>query len=206
MARTATPLLPAALSALPGLALAGAGLLHPSYLTYTTSYRWWVLHVVGLFVFPLVAVALVALYRGRRDVVAWLVAVLAFGYACAYSALDVISGIGAGYVTWRLGPGQLRPDEVSYLFSIGTPLGEWGSRALLATALVVLLDALWRLRLRGLPAVLLMPGAWLVHTQHIFHPEGVVGMALIGLATGWLAYVRAQNSRSEGSSIPRNAS
>ena len=183
-----SPVLRASLCALPGVALGVAGLFHPAYLTYTTSHTWWVLHVVGMFVFPLVGVGLGSLVWGRRDPVALLVLLTAFVYAVAYNALDIISGIAAGWVTWKLGPGQLRPDEVSYLFRIGTPLGQVGSIALLAAVLLVLLDALRRLRLAALPAVLLLPGAYLVHTHHIFHPEGVIGMVLIGLSTGWLAW------------------
>jgi hypothetical protein len=179
----------ALLLALPGLALGAAGLLHPMHLTPATSRTWWVLHVVGLFVFPLVGVALIALVRGRRDPVALVVVVAAFGYACAYTALDVVNGIAAGYVTDRLGPGQPRPVEVGYLFDIGRPLGEWGSWALVVAALVVVVDAVRRSRVRALPALLVLPGAWLVHTHHIFAPLGATGMVLVGLSTGWLAYV-----------------
>lgn len=178
----------ALLLALPGLALGAAGLLHPMHLTYATSHTWWTLHVVGLFVFPLVGVALMALVRGRRDPVALLVLVAAFGYACAYTALDVVNGIAAGYVTDRLGPGQARPVEVRYLFDIGRPLGEWGSWALVLAALVVVADAVRRSRLWAVPAVLMLPGAYLVHTHHIFAPLGATGMVLVGLSTGWLAY------------------
>jgi len=200
----------ALLFALPGLALFVAGQFHPPHLTDATSHTWWTLHVTGLFVFPLVAVALVLLLRGRRDPVAVVVVLLAYVYATAYSALDVINGIGAGYVTWRLGPGQPRPDDLGSLFHIGTELGLWGSRALVAASVVVVLDALWRRRVWALPALVLVPGAYLVHVHHIFHPEGAAGMGLIGLATGWLAYLGGgparQNSRSAGSSMPRSAS
>ncbi len=178
--------------ALPGLALAAAGLLHPAHLTYATSRTWWLLHVLGMFVFPLVGVALMALFRGRRDPVAVLVVLASFGYAVAYTALDVISGLAAGYVTWRLGPGQARPDEVRYLFAVGGPIGQWGSRALVLAAVLVALDALGRRRLRALPGVLLPVGAVLVHQHHIFVPLGVTGMLLVGLATGWLGYLVAE--------------
>jgi hypothetical protein len=179
----------ALLLALPGLALGAAGLLHPMHLTYATSRTWWVLHAVGLFVFPLVGVALIAVVRGRRDPVALLVVLAGFGYSCAYTALDVVNGIAAGYVTDRLGPGEARPVEVNYLFAIGRPLGEWGSWALLVAALVVVADAVLRWRLWAVPAVLMLPGAWLVHSHHIFAPLGATGMVLVGLSTGWLAYV-----------------
>ncbi|MEP7092239.1 MAG: hypothetical protein ABI776_19205 [Nocardioidaceae bacterium] len=184
----AVPLRPVLL-ALPGLVLAAAGTVHPMHLSYATSQAWWTLHVPGLFVFPLVGVALMALFQGRRDPVALVAVLLAFGYAVAYSALDVIDGIAAGYVTHRLGPGVPRPDEVRYLFDIGRPFGEWGSQALLLATVVVVLDGLWRRHTRALPAVLMVPGAYLVHEFHIFAPQGVAGMVLIGLSTGWLAYV-----------------
>lgn len=168
--------------------LAVAGLFHPHSLTYASAPRWTMLHVAGLFVFPLVGVALAALVGGRRDPVAWCVALTAYVYATAYSALDVISGIGAGYVTWRLGEGAPRPDEVRSLFVIGGRLGEVGSLALIGCAVVVVADAIRRLGVLASPGLLLVPGALLVHVGHIFAPTGVAGMTLIGLATGWLAW------------------
>ena len=178
----------AAVLALPAVALAVAGLFHPMHLSYATSQTWWTLHVPGLFAFPLVGVALMALFRGRRDVVAVVAVLAAFGYATAYTT---INGIAAGYVTHRLGPGVPRPDEVRFLFDIGRPFGVWGSWALLLAAVVVAVDALWRHRLRALPAVLMVPGAYLVHDFHIFAPEGVAGMLLVGLSTAWVGYLRS---------------
>ena len=179
------------LLALPGLALAVAGLFHPHHLTYATSERWWTLHVPGLLVFPLVGLALAHLVRGRRDAVAWVVRLTAYAYATFYSALDVISGIGAGYVTHELGPGAARPEAVSLMFRIGTDLGRVGEYALLACVVVLAVDQVVRLGARALPGLLLVPGAWLVHVGHIFAPEGVAGTALLGVATGWLAWVAA---------------
>jgi hypothetical protein len=181
----------AAALALPGIALGVAGLFHPMHLTYATSQQWWLLHVPGLFVFPLVGVALIVLFRGRRDPVAVLAVVAASGYATAYTTLDVVDGIAAGYVTHRLGPGVPRPDEVRYLFDLGRPFGEWGSWALVLASVVVVSDALWRVGLRALPAVLMVVGAYLVHAFHIFAPQGATGMALVGLSTAWVAYLSA---------------
>ncbi len=180
----------AVLVALPGLALAGAGLLHPHSLSHATAGRWFGLHVAGLLVFPLVGAALALLVRGRGDPVAWVVRAAAYTYATFYSALDVISGIAAGYVTRELGPGVPRPDEVRLLFRIGTPLGEVGSVALLVCCAALALDALLR---RELPAAaaggVLVVGAWLVHLDHIFSPRGVIGMLLLGLATAAVVLV-----------------
>lgn len=179
-------MLPALLWALPGLSLAVSGYFHPMHLTHGSSHTWWGLHVAGLFAFPLVGVALMTLFRGRRDPVAAVAVLAAFVYATAYTALDVINGIGAGYVTWRLDASAPRPDEVRSLFHIGSPLGEIGSWALILTVVLVSLDALTRSGIVAAPGLVLVPGAWLVHTDHIFWPLGVLGIALVGLGTGWL--------------------
>ncbi len=188
MATTGTSLrVPPAALALPGVVLALAGLFHPHHLTAATSYRWWTLHVAGLVVFPLVGVALMALFRGRRDPVAWVVVIAAYVYATFYSALDVVNGIAAGYVTWSLGAGVPRPDEVRYLFHIGSPLGEIGSWALIMTTVVVAGDAFARSAVRALPVLALVAGAVLVHLDHIFSPWGSLGMLLIGVGTAFAA-------------------
>jgi len=178
--------------ALPALSLAAAGLFHPHRLDADTADRWFALHVAGLLVFPLVGVALAALVRGRRDPVAWAVRLAAYGYATFYSALDVISGIAAGYVTRELGAGVPRPDEVRLLFRIGTPLGEVGSWSLLVCCVLLAGDLLARHRVGALPVLLLVPGAWLVHTDHIFSPLGVAGMTLLGVGCGLLVATRPQ--------------
>ena len=172
--------------ALPGVTLAVAGLFHPHHLTYDTSWRWFALHLPGLLVFPLVGLALAELVHGRRDPAAWAVRGAAYVYATFYSALDVISGIAAGYVTHELGPGVPRPHEVSLLFRIGTPLGHVGSVALIAGCAVITADQL--ARNRAWPALLLVPGALLVHVGHIFAPTGVAGMLLLGLGTAGTAW------------------
>lgn len=179
-----------AVLALPALTLAAAGLFHPHSLSYETSWRWFALHVPGLLVFPLVGWALAVLVTGRTDTLAWLVRLSAYVYATFYTALDVISGIAAGWVTHQLGPGVPRPEAVSQLFRIGTPLGRVGEWALLLVVVALVVDRLVRRapwQVTALAAVLLLPGAWLVHVGHIFAPEGVVGMVLIGGGTAWLA-------------------
>ncbi len=185
MRRFAQPLL----LAVPGVALAVAGLLHPHHLTYDTAQRWYLLHVPGLLVFPLVGVALAALVRLRTDPLAWAIRLAAYVYATFYTALDVVSGIGAGYVTDRLGPGVPRPEAVSLMFRIGTPLGEVGSWALLACCALVVVDRVRRCGPPGLVALVLLPGAWLVHVDHIFSPSGVLGMLLVGAGTAAASFV-----------------
>ena len=194
----APAVLPPFVWALPGLVLAVAGYFHPMHLTHSSSHTWWGLHVAGLFAFPLVGVALMALFRGRRDPVAALAVLAAFVYATAYTALDVINGIGAGYVTWRLDASAPRPDEVRSLFDIGSPLGQIGSWALVLVAVVASGDALLRYGVRALPALVLVPGALLVHTDHIFWPLRSLGIALVGLGTAWLAHLRIHRLETSG--------
>lgn len=193
----AGPVLQGVLSALPGVALMVAGYFHPESLNHETAHRWWTLHVPGMVAFPLVGVALMALYRDRwprrGDPVAWLVVLSAFGYAIFYNALDILSGVGAGFVTSRLPEGAERPDEVRSIFAIGGPLGEIGSWCLLVAAVLVTVDLVrrWGVAAGG-PAVLLVPGAWLVHVDHIFFPAGALGIGLVGVVTGYLAWERAR--------------
>lgn len=174
--------------ALPALSLAGAGFFHPHGLTYETSAVWSGLHVPGLVAFPLVGASLAWLVRGRNDASAWVIRLSALTYAAFYTALDVVNGIAAGYVTHRLGPGVPRPDEVRYLFDIGRPLGDIGEWGLVVCCAAVAVDQVRRHRWAGAPAVALVLGAWFVRGDHIFTPVGVVGMALVGVVSGYLAW------------------
>lgn len=188
-----------ALVAAPALVLAVAGLFHPHSLTYDSSWRWFTLHVAGLVVFPLVGWALATLVAGRGDPLAWVVRLGAYTYATFYTALDVVSGLAAGWVTHQLGPGVPRPEAVSQLFRIGTPLGRVGEWALIVVVLALVVDRLVRHRgdvpTWAVGAVTLLPGAWLVHVGHIFAPEGVAGMGLIGVGTAFWAWRLRRSER-----------
>lgn len=179
---------PAVALALPGLLLAVAGLFHPHHLSYDTSRQWYVLHLPGLVLFPLVGVAFIVLVRGRHEPLAWVVRLTAYGYAVFYSGLDVVNGIAAGYLTHAAG-GRYRGDAVPVLFDIGRPLGEIGGWALVAACLALAVDQVARHRLSAVAGLVLLPGAWFVRSDHIFAPVGVIGMALIGVGTGYLAWL-----------------
>ena len=97
-------------------------------------------------------------------------------------------GDAAGYVTNRVGPGVPRPDEIRYLFDIGRPLGDIGEWGLIACCLAVTADQVVRHRLWGAPAAAMVLGAWFVRGDHIFTPIGVVGMAIIGVVSAYLAW------------------
>jgi hypothetical protein len=198
--------------ALPGVALGAAGLFHPHALGYATAERWMWVHVVGLFVFPMVGLALARVVQGRGDAAAWLVRLGGYLFATAYTALDVISGLAAGYVTLELGEGQPRPEAVSLMFGIGSTLGDLGSWGLIGAALVLVVDRARSSDVVGLTASgVMVLGAVLVHSDHIFAPVGAAGMLLVGLSTGVVAHQTrtgqtGQNRRWVGSSMPRSAS
>jgi hypothetical protein len=101
----------------------------------------------------------------------------------AVRSASVVSGVAAGWVTHQLGPGVPRPQEVSLLFRVGTPLGHVGSVALIVCCALLTVDLV--ARKRAWPALLLVPGAVLVHHDHIFAPTGVAGMFLLGVGTAW---------------------
>lgn len=183
------------LYAAPAVLLGVVGWTHPPHLTPAYAHHWFVMHLVGLFVVPLVGVALVLLVRGRRDPLAVLVVVAAYVFAVAYSALDVISGVGNGYVTDQLGPGVSRPEAVRLAFHIGTRLGDVGAWALFAAAVLLGADAVRRRGAAALPAtVLLLVGSWFLRSQHIFPPWGALSCVAIGLGTGWLAWLAASSA------------
>ncbi len=173
--------------AAPGVSLAVVGATHPPRLTYDSAQHWWLMHLAGVFVFPLVGAALAALVWGRRDPLAWVVYAGSFVYACAYTSLDVISGLAAGWVTDRLGPGVERPDEVRYLFEIGGRLGDAGELGLMFAVAALSVDAVRRVGPVALPgAVMLVLGGWGVVVDHIFWPWGALGAGLLGLGSALL--------------------
>lgn len=176
----------AALVALPGLALAAAGLTHPHLLTVASARDWWTLHVALLPVFPLLAGALLLLLRGDGSPLAWAARIAGYGFAVGYTALDAIDGIGAGLVVDAAGTPQ---DAITgRMFEIGDRLGRAGIWALvLAVALTA--AALWPRRgVWVLPGVVLFVlGARLFYVHHIFTPDGAWGMVLIAAGTAALA-------------------
>lgn len=179
----------ALLFALPGVLLAAVGVTHPHHLTADTASYWWQLHVALAPLFPLLGLALAALVTGRRDPLAWAVRVLAYGYAVFYTALDMLAGVATGYsvdLAIRVGDGPA-PAALPRLYGIGNDLGEIGTWALLAAAVLVAADAVRCAGLRALPPGLLLVIASVSFLDsHIYRWRGVVTVLLIGVATGWL--------------------
>lgn len=175
--------------ALPGLALAAIGyLVHPGFLDASTARAWWTVHVLLIPVFPLISVAVAVLLRGVRNPFAWLALVAAYGFATFYTALDVLSGIGAGLAV-EAGYGEL----VGRLFAVGDALGRAGVWMLLAAALLTGAALARRDGVRVLPGVVVLAGSCFPFmTGHIFHPTGVYAMVGVGVGTALIAAARRE--------------
>lgn len=166
--------------ALPGLVLAGFGLTHPLFLDDTTAPAWWQLHVPLIPLFPLLAVALWWLLRGERGVLAWGARIAGYLYACFYTGLDVLAGIGAGLVTDVAGPGP----GVGALFALGDDLGRAGVWFLAAATVLAGAVLIRRDGVRAVPGtVVALVAAYPFLIGHIFSPVGVV--AMLGYALGF---------------------
>lgn len=171
-----------AIVGLPPLLLAGIGLAHPMILSNDSAELWRNIHLLLLPLFPLLALGpwVVAghLRLGPRKVVA----VLVYIYAAAYTALDVLAGVGAGALQ-----ADGRADATETMFRVGNGVTEVGVWAYLLAALIVVVGAARR-RLATLPGgLLVLVGAFLFLTNHIYWPRGVLSMLAIGL--GWVVVV-----------------
>ncbi|MDT7741694.1 MAG: hypothetical protein QOE59_772 [Actinomycetota bacterium] len=174
-----------AAAALPPLLLAALGSTHPTMLTPASAPWWRDLHVIGLVLFPLLALGPWVVVRGRSRLIEVAVVVLGLLYACCYTALDVLAGIGAGQETVVVGPGPWVPA----LFGMADRLAVPGVYAYLATAViggataVVVAHGLAARAAAVVGTVLVVGGAWSFLTSHIYPPVGVATMVV--LAAGW---------------------
>ncbi|MDL5154662.1 hypothetical protein [Actinomycetospora termitidis] len=175
-----------AAAAIPPLLLAALGLSHPTVLTPESAPWWRDLHVIGLLLFPLLALGPWVVVRGRGLLLEGVVVVLGLVYACFYTALDVLAGIGGGHETMALGPGPW----VSALFGIADQLVVPGVYAYLAATVIGGVTAIVvtpgpRRVLPVVGTVLAVGGAYSFLTSHIYYPVGVLTMVV--LAVGWTA-------------------
>ncbi len=175
--------------AVPHLVVAAVGFTHPATLTVDSAHHWQVMHTVLLPLFPLLALGpwLVARAVDARSGV--IVGVIAFVYACFYTALDILAGIGGGAIKAAEAGG------LGIIFPVAQDLGAIGSYAhLAATALAAGLA----LRVTGLASglsgtLLVLAGSFLFWQEHVYRPWGVLAMVL--LAAGWTWLVIAVDRR-----------
>jgi hypothetical protein len=171
---------------LPPLALAIAGSVHPADLTAADALLWRNIHLVALWLFPLLGLAPWLVLREAHPRLAVVAAVLGGVYAVGYTALDVLAGIGAGAL--RLA--GLQGEGV--LFGLADAIAQPAVIAyLVASALAALATVATRRPVAVLGAVLVVAGAVSFLTSHIFPPRGVVTMLV--LAAGWALLVAVRH-------------
>lgn len=171
-------------AALPPLLLAALGTAHPDVLTPESATWWRDLHIIGVVLFPLLALPPWLVVRGRGRGLEITVAVLGLVYGAFYTALDAIAGIGGGAATLAVGPGPW----VSSLFGVADQVALPGVYAYLAASIIaavaVVATTLGVARVSALVGgLLVVGGAWSFMTSHIYYPYGVATMTV--LAVGW---------------------
>lgn len=162
----------------PPLLIAAVGLSHPSPLTVEMAEHWQLIHTILLFLFPLVALGPWLVARRVSRPAAVVVGVVAYVYATAYTALDVLAGIAGGAIKAAEAGG------LGIIFPVAANFELVGGIALvLASALSVgiVSRALGWWVVPG--GVIVIASAWLHWQAHVYPPDGVLSM--VGLAAGW---------------------
>ncbi len=162
----------------PPLLIAAVSLMHPSPLTVENAEHWQHMHTVLLFLFPLVALGPWLVARAVSRPAAVVVGVVAYVYATAYTALDVLAGTGGGAIKAAEAGG------LGIIFPVAGRFEDVGGIALVAAAALSVGVVSRTLAWRALPGgALVLVSAWLHWQNHVYPPWGVV--AMVGLALGW---------------------
>jgi hypothetical protein len=178
----------------PPVVIGLVGLTHPAHLTQDASAWWRDLHVVLLPLFPLLAVGPWLVARSIEPVYGRITLVLAYVYACFYSALDVLAGIAAGALK------NDREGGLATVFGYASDLGQVGSIAYIgatAAAAGCLLRVAGAWVLPG--AALALLGAYGFMENHVYPPWGVLSM--LAIAGGWAGMLIAAG-RAPGARAP----
>ena len=194
MSRRRWMLLAAAIG--PALLLAVITPLHPTSNTADTALWWRNLHIILLPIFPLVALApwLVAREVDRR--LDWVTAIFGYVYACFYTSLDVLAGIGAGALAVRG-----FTDARSPLYATGRAFAVVGIVALTAATVIASAGVLRKAGWIAVPGALLaVAGSVLFYYGHVYFGLGTLAMLMLasGYAVLMLTVTRAPDGVAGG--------
>lgn len=162
------------------LLIALIGLTHPAHLTDGDARYWRDLHVVLLPLFPLLALGPWLVARSIDRAYGLISLALGFVFACFYTALDVLAGIGAG------GLKHEHQGGLGVLFGLASDLGQVGSIALIGATALACGCALRVAGAKAAPGTaLLLVGAYGFMEEHVYWPGGVLSM--LAISAGWAA-------------------
>jgi hypothetical protein len=188
----------AVLFAVPGLMLAGFGMVHPAPLAAGNAQWWATLHVWLLPVFPLLAAAQWIMLAPAPPVLRRPGRLAAFGFATFYGGLDAVSGIGAGTVVHA--QHDVTP-VTGAVFAIGDTLGYIGAACFLAANVLITAAVVPQAGWRAAPgAVLLLAASVSFLDSHIFWPRGVVTMIAVAAGMYLLRVVAAPSPQARSTS------
>ncbi|MDG4756203.1 MULTISPECIES: hypothetical protein [Micromonospora] len=183
--------------AVPPAAAAVLGLAHPYQLTAATAREWLVLHIVLLFVAPLIALGPVSLCLRTtpdRPILKWASVTTGAVYAICYPTLDVLAGIATGQLVYRGIAADGRAPDVLALQAIAQPFGTIGVGALVACTLLAgyaVQSVAGRAAYAGV--LLSVVGAWGLGEHHVYWPHGTVSMLCFSTGQWLLARLISQS-------------
>jgi hypothetical protein len=183
------------------LVLACLGWTHPQDLTAQTASYWYMLHYILLPIFPLLGVNLWWLLANIPGVWAWLARLLAFLYIPFYGGLDVLAGMGTGFILKRAqATNQPALALVNgWLFDVGHELAEVGGWAFLLACVLTSALLIRRLGRVAVPGALFLCAAAISFlNSHIYYPVGVLTMLVMAIGFAGLQWARLH----PGTSIP----
>ncbi len=157
------------------------------------------MHVIMLPLFPLMAVGPWLLTSRVNKPLGWAVALLGYTFACGYTGLDVLAGIGAGTLQEHYGGGG-----ANFLFDKGGQLADVAVYAYLAAAAITGIACITRAGLWAVPgSALVVGGALSFRDSHVYWPRGV--FTLLTLAVGWALLLWALDAASHPTVAPADA-
>ncbi len=173
----------ALIATIPATILVLATIIHPPRLDDAGAETWRNLHFALLFVFPLVGLAPWIIARRAGPVYGWLAAILGYGFATAYTGLDLLAGVGGGALVL-----SGRSDATGPVFAVAKILEQIGGISLILACLLAAVAAFRLVGLRALAGgVLATAGAYLLLQFHIYPGRGTLATGVLTIGFSLLA-------------------
>lgn len=168
---------------IPTTLLVLATIIHPPRLDLQGAETWRNLHFALLFVFPLVALAPWIVARRAGRVYGWLAGIAGYGFATAYTGLDLLAGVGGGALVL-----SGNSDVTGPVFAMAKILEQIGGISLILACAVAAVAAFRAVAWRALPGgILAIFGAFLLLQFHIYPGRGTLATGVLAIGFALLA-------------------